>query len=104
MKYGLTESELKDIQAVLSHFPNVQKTVLFGSRAAGTHRPGSDIDLAIYGEQLTFDEYLEMKIALEEIGMLQEMDVVRFKTIDHPEFVDHIERVGIELYKKERQE
>ena len=64
----------------------------------GTQRPGSDIDLAIYGEQLSFNEFLDVKIALERIGLLQEMDVVRFESIDNPEFVDHIERVGIRVY------
>lgn len=104
MKYGLTEKELKGIQMVLGHFPNLNKAVLFGSRAIGTHNPGSDIDLAIYGTQLKFNEFLDIKIALEQLGMLQEMDIVRFESIDNPEFINHIQRVGIELYKKGNQE
>jgi len=104
LKDGLTEREWKDIQRTLGHFPNLQKAILFGSRAMGTHKPGSDIDIAIFGKQLTFNEFLDIKNALEQIGMLQEMDVVRFESIDNPEFVDHIRSVGIELYKKGSQE
>ena len=52
--------ELESIQCALGLFPNLDKVVLFGTRALGTNRPESDVDLAIYGD-LRFNEFLEVK-------------------------------------------
>jgi len=50
--HGLSRQVLERIQDVLAHFPEVRRAVLFGSRAKGTAKQGSDIDLALYGEGL----------------------------------------------------
>ncbi|MFN9945187.1 MAG: nucleotidyltransferase domain-containing protein, partial [bacterium] len=42
----------KKIQQVLAGFPEVEKAVLYGSRAKGNYKPGSDIDLTLFGEEL----------------------------------------------------
>jgi predicted nucleotidyltransferase len=50
--HGLSRQTVERIQEVWAHFPEVRKAVLFGSRAKGTAKQGSDIDLALYGEGL----------------------------------------------------
>ena len=51
--FGLTHKDIADIIAVLRTYPEIEETVIFGSRAIGTHKKGSDIDLAIKGDELT---------------------------------------------------
>ncbi len=100
MKYGLTISELESIINVFRDKPKVEKAALFGSRAKNSYREGSDIDIALFGETLTFDDMLEMNIRLEELDILQKIDIVHFETIDNPDFIDHIQRIGITIYSK----
>jgi len=101
MKYGLTIQELDIIIEVFRQNFNVEKAVLFGSRAKGNYRPGSDIDIAMYGTAISFDELLTMKVKLDELDLLQKIDLVKYEAIENPDFIDHINRVGIIIYKKD---
>ena len=51
MKFGLSESTIKRIHSVLVRYPQVETTVVYGSRAKGHYKPGSNIDLTLYGGQ-----------------------------------------------------
>ena len=51
-KHGLADKTVTQVVSVLAGFPQIQKAVLFGSRAKGTHKRGSDIDLALIGDKL----------------------------------------------------
>lgn len=53
MNDGLTDEDREGIQSVLATCPKVQKAILFGSRAMGTFRSASDVDIALEGEGLT---------------------------------------------------
>ena len=49
MNYGLSDATVEKIQTVLAGFPQVEKALLYGSRAKGSFKPGSDIDLTLIG-------------------------------------------------------
>lgn len=53
MMYGLKERDLHYIRQALEKFPEIDEAILFGSRALGNFKKGSDIDLAIVGESIT---------------------------------------------------
>ena len=53
MKFGLKESVVKDIENILSDFSQVKTVIIYGSRAKGNYKPGSDIDLTFIGDDLT---------------------------------------------------
>jgi predicted nucleotidyltransferase len=55
MKYGLKDDVVKKIINVFSKYPQIEKAVLYGSRAKGNYKNGSDIDLTLFGENLKFD-------------------------------------------------
>lgn len=98
MSFGLTDAEWASIVQTISGHDTVERIVLFGSRAMGTHRPGSDVDLAVFGKNLTFEEFLKIKSALDDLELLTPVDLVHFEKITNPDFVDHIERVGVEVF------
>ena len=60
MRFGLSEQTLQKIIAVFKGYPNLQKAVLYGSRAKGTYRPGSDIDITLLGGQVSDRDYLNL--------------------------------------------
>lgn len=101
MRYGLTCSELEEINAAFRLTPEIEKAVLFGSRAKGNYQPGSDIDLAVYGKGISFDDFLTLKVRLDDLKLMQKVDLVKYSSIENLDFIEHINRVGIIIYQKE---
>ena len=99
MTYGLTTSELTDIVNLFKNIPQIEKAILFGSRAKGNFRPGSDINIALYGP-ITHDLILNIQIKADELDILQKIDLVNAMKVTNSELLEHIERVGIEFYRK----
>ena len=100
MKYGLSERTLQKIQGVLSHYPQVEKAILYGSRAAGTYRNGSDIDLTLCGEALTHSVLSRIDTELDDLLLPYTIDLSIFHQIDNPAMVEQIQRIGIDFYGK----
>lgn len=94
---GLTRTEIGQLTAVLSHYPQVHQAVLFGSRAKGTARTNSDIDLALYGD---IDDLTVEQIALDmdELPMPYLFDIKAIATMKNPALIDHIQRVGVKIF------
>ena len=66
MKFGLTEQDILQIAGALARVPQIEEAVIFGSRAKGNCRDGSDIDLAIKGDGITDSIVSHVKDWLEE--------------------------------------
>lgn len=97
---GLDTHELQQMIDRFAKFDWLDEVILFGSRAKGTHREGSDIDLAIKGEKLTLAHHHELAEMLENLWLPYKFDIVLYEYIDEPALIDHIQRVGIKLYSK----
>jgi len=101
MKFGLPPSDLGKLMATFHDHPEIEKVIVFGSRAKGNYRPGSDIDLAIFfNSPLPFNEWLNLQIELDELDLPQKIDLVDVCKIESQELSDHIDRVGKVLYAK----
>jgi predicted nucleotidyltransferase len=94
---GLTRAEIGQLTAVLSHYPQVQQGVLFGSRAKGTARANSDIDLALYGDinDLTVEQ---IALEMDELPLPYLFDIKAIATLKNPALIDHIQRVGVKIF------
>jgi predicted nucleotidyltransferase len=100
MKYGLNKNTVEKINTVLSLFPQVEEVILYGSRAKGNYKNGSDIDLTFKGKDLNLKNLNAISNKLDELFLPYTFDLSVFEYIDNPELVDHINRVGISFYKK----
>jgi uncharacterized protein len=100
MKYGLSESTLERLIGVFKAHPEIEKVVLYGSRAKGNYKPGSDIDLTLHGALVTQRKCDEIADGIDELMLPYTVDLSVFATLNHPELQAHIERVGLELYRK----
>ncbi|KAF5048795.1 polymerase beta, Nucleotidyltransferase [anaerobic digester metagenome] len=95
---GLRADDIELIVGAAKRFPEIRQLVLFGSRAKGSHKPGSDVDLAIKGNQLTYDTPVRLAgILNEELPLPYFFDVVDYETITERQLAEHIDRVGIVL-------
>lgn len=100
MRFGLPEQAIQEIQGALALYPEVEKAILYGSRAIGTFKPGSDIDLTLIGENLTHNLMLGIMFDLDDLLLPWMIDLSIFDTIDHPGLREHIDRVGQTLYER----
>ena len=102
MKCGLTETTIEKIRGVFARFPEVERVVLYGSRAKGNFKPGSDIDLTLYGGALTPDLRSTIAATLDDLLLPYTVDLSIFDELNHTELQEHIERVGVGVVFYER--
>jgi len=99
MKFGLDERTLGVIIEVLKKYEKIEKAVIYGSRANGTYRNGSDIDLTFYGD-LTYRDLLEIENELDDLMLPFMFDLSIYDMLTNENFIEHIDRVGKVLYQK----
>lgn len=97
--FGLSDEELEQIVHVLQAFPNVKKGIIFGSRAKGTFKKGSDIDIALLGTNLNEVPTKVAYILNEELLLPYFFDIIDYDAIATPELKEHIDRLGRQFYK-----
>lgn len=100
LQYGLPLRVIERLRAVFAGRPAIERAVLYGSRAKGTHRDGSDIDLCLEGEQLGVADLLRISDEIDELLLPWKVDLSLRHTIDNPDLLEHIARVGIALYER----
>ena len=101
-EFGLRITDLNSICAILKMYAEVEQAVIFGSRAKGTFKRGSDVDIALKGTQLTSEILAQIRYELnEETNMPYHFDLLHYDTIAEPALKAHIGRLGRIIYKKE---
>jgi predicted nucleotidyltransferase len=98
-QYGLAESDIQNVVAILQQNPKIEKIILFGSRAKGTFRIGSDVDIAIIGNNVSLNDVLDANIEIEKLNLPYQFDLVIYNRIQEEALKDHIDRVGVVLYE-----
>lgn len=98
--YGLKESHINKITLVFANYPEIYKAILYGSRAKGNYREGSDIDISLVGEKLNLNKLLRIENELDDLLLPYNIDISIFDKLDNSELIEHINRVGIILYEK----
>ena len=100
-KFGIYEKSFSLILDTLSQFYDIDKALIFGSRAKGNFKKGSDIDIAVYGEEMDKNRALDLSAALNErIPSPYFCDVVAPVFLENQNLVEHINRVGIVFYER----
>lgn len=99
MNTGLNTQTTLKIFSVFKRFPQVEKAILYGSRAMGTYKAGSDIDISLIGKNLTQELVWKISDALDDILLPYVFDLSLFETLDNLELKEHISRVGIIFYQ-----
>ena len=92
--YGLTPNDLKMILSVFKKYPDIKQVFIFGSRAMGNFKPGSDIDIAVKGD--VSEEVISLiSIELNErLPMPYKFDVLAYNLIENEDLKKHIDQYG----------
>ncbi len=98
--FGLPSPAIEKICGVFARHPQVERAVLYGSRAKGNYQNGSDIDLTLQGEGISFGDLLVMMNELDELLLPYTIDLSIFDMLEHAPLREHIERAGQEFYRR----
>lgn len=99
MSFGLEEQVIEKICEVFSRHPQVERAILYGSRAMGNYRPGSDIDLALTAGELDLSLLQKIEWELDELLLPYRIDLSLLSRIENPKLLEHIRRVGRPFYQ-----
>ncbi len=101
--FGIYDKSYRLILESFKEFPEITKVYIFGSRAMGNYKKGSDIDLAILGEKVDYEITSRLYRKLnEELPIPYFVDVVNFNSIKLEELKQHILTEGKLIYEKDK--
>jgi len=99
--FGLLEKDIDYIIQAIKRFDEIDRAIIFGSRAMGNHKKGSDVDIAIVGEKVSRNSIAKLSECLNEIYPLPYFfDIVNYNEISNIELKEHIDTVGIVIGTK----
>ena len=98
--HGLADGTVAQIREALARFPEVEKAILYGSRAKGNYKPGSDIDLTLLGAKMTERILGQIQVDLEDGQLPYRFDLSIFSQITHTDLIEHIRRAGVVFYER----
>lgn len=98
MRFGLTEETIHKINAVFAQYPSVEQVILYGSRAKGNYKNGSDIDLTLIGKHISDQDVMHIRMAFDDMLTPYSFDLSVYQQIENPKLIEHIKRVGCVFY------
>jgi predicted nucleotidyltransferase len=102
MKFGLSDGTIEKINCVFARHPEIDEVLIYGSRAKGTYREGSDIDITLKGTNLTENLRAEVFSEIDDLNTPYLFDISVFDRLQSEPLIGHINRVGQVLYEKRK--
>ena len=97
--FGLETDDMDTIQSILAAHSEIESAILYGSRATGCFRPGSDIDLFLTGKNLTDHTILDVRAEFQDSDVPYMVDVVTEKDIGNENLKREITITGRLFWK-----
>ncbi|MCA4898488.1 MAG: nucleotidyltransferase domain-containing protein [Bacteroidota bacterium] len=100
MIFGLPDKTLTEIQQLLSQFPEVESAIIYGSRVKGNFKNGSDVDLVLSGQNLSFELLTKIGSKIDDLSTPYLFDLSILSMIENQQLLDHINRAGKTLFHR----
>lgn len=97
--FGLKQEHIDLINECFAQFSGIEQIIIYGSRAKGNYKNGSDIDLTILGD-LDYSSLMKLENQLDDLLLPYKIDLSLYRNISNPDLTDHIQRVGKVFYEK----
>ena len=99
MQYGLSDRTFTTLNSIFLKYSGIKQAVLYGSRAKGKFRNGSDIDLSLKTDDtFTRSDLLHIAGDFDDSDLPYFVDVSIYDKLSNPDLKAHIDRVGKVLY------
>lgn len=100
-KFGLDEKIINSIVEILKKYEEVERAVIFGSRARGNYKKTSDIDIALFGDKLDFSTNTKIFYDIDDLYFVYKIDLINVNSLsDTDKFKQNIIKEGVEIYAK----
>jgi predicted nucleotidyltransferase len=96
--FGLPPSTLGKLNSVFARHNAIGAVLIYGSRAKGNYRAGSDIDLTIKGCEISFAEMMQIEDQIDDLMLPYSVDLSQYLRLSNHDLLEHIDRVGVEIY------
>ncbi|TRX00455.1 nucleotidyltransferase domain-containing protein [Candidatus Methylobacter oryzae] len=103
-RLGLPQATLDKLNSVFRQHKGISLVLVYGSRAKGNYRPGSDIDLTIKGDVLEFAELMQIEDQIDDLFLPYTVDLSQYSQLNNSDLIDHIDRVGMVIYDRDTEE
>lgn len=100
--FGFSTTTLDKLNSVFVRHSAIDSVVIYGSRAKGNYRAGSDIDLTIKGSEIPFAEFMQIENQIDDLMLPYTVDLSQYRQLVNADLIAHIDRVGVEIYIKDR--
>ena len=98
--YGMTDDELDLLCSLFARQREIERVILYGSRARGTHKPFSDVDITLLGVGLTRSHLSRLMADIDESSLPYFFDISLFAKLTNPDLIEQIEQTGVVLYQR----
>ena len=98
--YGMTDDELDLLCSLFARQREIERVILYGSRARGTHKPFSDVDITLLGVGLTRSHLSRLMADIDESSLPYFFDISLFSKLTNPDLIEQIEQTGVVLYQR----
>ncbi len=96
--FGFSQNIIDQLISVFKQYPEIQSVLLYGSRAKGNFRPGSDIDLAIIAPDLSFNSFAGLCSKIEDLPLIFKIDCVHLDHLKKEALINNIQTEGKKIY------
>ena len=97
-KFGLSPATLDKLSSIFMRHRTIDSVLLYGSRAKGNYRAGSDIDLSIKGRDISFGQLMQIEDQIDDLMLPYTVDLSQYEKISNADLIEHIDRLGVEIY------
>ena len=104
MNHGLSPETVSKICGIFAKHPEIERALLYGSRAKGTYKTGSDIDITLLGEGISQTLLSQILDEIDDLFLPYTMDISLFDKLNHEPLKNHSHRAGVVFYDKTRQQ
>ena len=99
-QFGLKPEVITQINQIFAEYPEISKAILYGSRAKGNYKNGSDIDLTLISDRLNHRQLLQIQNQIDDLLLPYSVDLSIFSSIDNLYLIEHIDRIGVTFYER----
>lgn len=99
--FGIYDNSYDIMLSTFSNYSEIKKAVIFGSRAMGNYKKGSDIDVAIFGDDITYNIISDINSKLnDQLPVPYFFDVVDFNSISNDDLKKHVVEEGVVVFER----